>query len=142
MIERGGKLRLIPVKDATREITGPVLEKQVSKDALLQTDAHTVFEIIGRRGQFRHRMINRSEAYAIGNNHTQHVESAFSLLKRGVYGTFHNVSIKHLGGYCNEFSYRFNRRGMQLEMFRETLKHLTRGKALSYAKLTETVTPS
>ena len=136
MIERGGKLRLIPVKDATREITGPVLEKHVSKDALLQTDAHTVFEIIGRRGQFQHRMINHSEAYAIGDNHTQHVESAFSLLKRGVYGTFHKVSIKHLGRYCNEFSYRFNRRGQQLEMFRETLKHLTRGKALPYATLT------
>jgi ISXO2-like transposase domain len=75
----------------------------------------------------------------MGENHTQHIESAFSLLKRGVYGTFHKVSIKHLGRYCNEFSYRFNRRGKQLQMFSETLKHLTRGKALSYSKLTSQV---
>ncbi len=64
---------------------------------------------------------------------TDTIESAFSLLKRGVYGTFHKVSIKHLGRYCNEFSYRFNRRGEQLAMFSETMKHLTRGKALPYA---------
>ena len=53
-----------------------------------------------------------------------------------IYGTFHKVSIKHLGRYCDEFSYRFNRRGQQLQMFGETMKHLTRGKALPYAKLT------
>jgi transposase-like protein len=137
MIERGGKLRLIPVKDATREITAPVLAKHISPDALLQTDAHTTFEIIGQRGPFAaHRMINHRKSYAMGDNHTQHIESAFSLLKRGVYGTFHKVSIKHLGRYCNEFSYRFNRRGEQLAMFDETLKHITRGKVLSYKKLT------
>jgi transposase-like protein len=141
MIERGGKLRLIPVKDATREITAPVLAKHISPDALLQTDAHTTFEIIGERGPFRaHRMINHRKSYAMGDNHTQHIESAFSLLKRGVYGTFHKVSIKHLGRYCNEFSYRFNRRGEQLAMFDETLKHITRGKALTYECLTESRT--
>jgi hypothetical protein len=58
------------------------------------------------------------------------------LLKRGIYGTFHKVSIKHLGRYCNEFSYRFNRRGEQLAMFDATLKNLTRGEVLPYKKLT------
>jgi len=53
-----------------------------------------------------------------------------------VYGTFHKVSIKHLGRYCNEFSYRFNRRREQLAMFDATLKNLTRGEVLSYKKLT------
>jgi transposase-like protein len=137
MIERGGKLRLIPVKDATREITAPVLSKHISPDALLQTDAHTTFEIIGNRGPFAgHRMINHRKHYAVGDNHTQCIESAFSLLKRGVYGTFHKVSIKHLGRYCNEFSYRFNRRNAQLEMFGVTVKNLVRGKALQYKELT------
>jgi transposase-like protein len=137
MVERGGRLRLIPVKDVKAEITGPVLEKHISPDAILQTDAHATFEIIGERGKFAgHRMINHRKSYAIGENHTQHIESAFSLLKRGVYGTFHKVSIKHLGRYCNEFSYRFNRRGEQLAMFDGTLKNLVRGKVLPYKKLT------
>jgi transposase-like protein len=138
MYERNtGKLRLIPVKDAKADITSPVLEKHISPEAILQTDAHATFEIIGERGKFAgHRMINHRKSYAIGENHTQHIESAFSLLKRGVYGSFHKVSIKHLGRYCNEFSYRFNRRGAQLAMFDGTLKNLTRGKVLSYKELT------
>jgi transposase-like protein len=137
MIERGGKLRLVPVKDAKLEITAPMLEKHVSQDATLQTDEHATFAIIGQSGYFaNHRTINHQRSYAVGPNHTQHIESAFSLLKRGVYGTFHKVSIKHLGRYCNEFSYRFNRRGEQLQMFDGTLKNLVRGEALPYNKLT------
>ena len=81
-------------------------------------------------------MIDHIRTYVEGENHTQTIASAFSLLKRGVYGTFHKVSIKHLGRYCKEISYRFNRRGMQLQMFDSTLKNLTLGKALTYSKLT------
>jgi hypothetical protein len=72
----------------------------------------------------------------MGDIHTNTIENAFSLLKRGVYGTFQKVSIKHLGRYCDEFSYRFNRRGEQLAMFDATLKNLTHGEALPYRRLT------
>jgi transposase-like protein len=137
MIERGGKLRLVPIADAKIEIIEPVLEKHISPDATLQTDGHPTYAIIAERKWVgRHQVIDHVHSYAQGDIHTQHIENAFSLLKRGVYGTFHKVSIKHLGRYCNEFSYRFNRRGEQLAMFSETMKHLTRGKALPYAKLT------
>jgi hypothetical protein len=89
-------------------------------------------------------MINHHESYAQGENHTQHIESAFSLLKRGVYGTFHKVSIKHLGRYCNEFSYRFNRRENQAGLFDATVKRLVNGKALRFKSLIaeETSSPS
>ena len=49
---------------------------------------------------------------------------------------------KHLARYCNEFSYRFNRREEQLQMFGMTVKNLVRGKALPYSKLTEKVSES
>jgi transposase-like protein len=137
MIERGGKLRLIPVKDNKMAIIEPVMMKNISPDATLQTDESTIYTIVGKRSfPGRHRMINHTSSYGFGVNHTNTIENAFSLLKRGVYGTFHKVSIKHLGRYCNEFSYRFNRRGEQLAMFDATLKSLTRGEALPYAKLT------
>jgi len=58
------------------------------------------------------------------------------LLKRGIYGTFHRVSVKHLGRYGNEFSFRFNRRGEQLQMFDATLKSILNEKALPYKNLT------
>src|SRR5260370_13479376 len=137
MIERGGKLRLIPMTDSKMATIEPEIVKHIHPDATLQTDESAVYSIIGkRRFPGRHRTINHKSAYAIGESHTNSIENAFSLLKRGIYGTFHKVSIKHLGRYCNEFSYRFNRRGEQLAMFDATLKNLTRGEVLPYKKLT------
>jgi transposase-like protein len=134
--QRDGKLKLIPVKDTKMSIMEPQILKHISPDATLQTDESAVYWIIGERHfPGRHQKINHSLSYAVGDNHTQNIENAFSLLKRGVYGTFHKVSIKHLGRYCNEFSYRFNRRGEQLGMFDATLKNLTRGQALPYKTL-------
>jgi hypothetical protein len=68
--------------------------------------------------------------------HTNAIENAFSLFKRGLIGQFHHISIKHLSCYWNEFEYGFNRRGEQLQMFDGTLKNLLRGKVLPYIKLT------
>jgi hypothetical protein len=129
MIERGGRLRLIPVKDEKVVILQPVMREHIDPEAFLQTDKAVVFDKIGKFLDFRgHRMINHIVSYGEGLNHTNTIENAFSLLKRGIYGTFHKVSEKHLNRYCNEFSYRFNRRGIQLQMFDGTLKNLVREK--------------
>jgi transposase-like protein len=135
MRQRGGDLRLIPIKDAKLSIIEPELMKHISPDATLQTDGHPTYFIAGQRRFVNHRVIDHIKSYAEGDNHTNTVESAFSLLKRGVYGTFHKVSVKHLGRYCNEFSYRFNRRGQQDRMFEETLKRLVNGKPLPFKTL-------
>src|SRR6267142_3240826 len=136
MIERGGKLRLVPISDAKREIIEPVIAKHINPNAILQTDAHPTYEIISTRRLGEHRVINHNQSYAWGEVHTNTIENAFSLLKRGIYGTFHKVSIKHLARYCNEFSYRFNRREEQLQMFGMTVKNLVNGEVLSYKRLT------
>ena len=120
-------------------IVEPELPKHISPDATLHTDESAIYHIIGERHfAGRHRTINHSTSYA-GDLHNNTIENAFSLLKRGVYGTFHKVSIKHLGRYCDEFSYRFNRRDAQKEMFDGTLKNIVNEKALPYARLTATV---
>ena len=99
-------MRLIPISDAKREIIEPVIAKHIDPNAILQTDAHPTYEIISTRRLGEHRVINHNQSYAWGEVHTNTIENAFSLLKRGIYGTFHKVSIKHLARYCNEFSYR------------------------------------
>jgi len=137
MVERGGKLRLIPMKDAKMETIEPIIREHIHPDASLQTDESVVYSLIGkRRFPGRHRTINHSQSYGIGDLHTNTIENAFSLLKRGVYGTFHQVSLKHLGRYCEEFSYRFNRREEQSRLFDNTLKGLVNGKALRFKALT------
>ncbi len=141
MIERGGKLRLVPVKDAKMEIIDPALEEHISPEAhTIYTDESAAYAIyLQRHFDAEHETINHSRTYAMGDTHTNAVENAFSLFARGVYGTFHKVSIKHLSRYCHEFSYRCNRRGGQSQMFDATLKSILNEKnekALPFKKLT------
>ncbi|HZD93620.1 MAG TPA: transposase [Candidatus Sulfotelmatobacter sp.] len=59
----------------------------------------------------KHKTINHStNVYVDGDTHTSTVESAFSLLKRGIMGTWHKISAKHLAAYLEEMTFRFNRR--------------------------------
>jgi len=79
MIERGGKLRLVPMKNAKMETIEPIMEEHISADATLQTDESPVYHIIGkRRFPGRHRTINHSVSYGVGDLHTNTVENAFS----------------------------------------------------------------
>src|SRR6266478_4547328 len=69
MIERGGKLRLIPLTDSKMAIIEPEIVKHIHPDATLQTDESAVYSIIGkRRFPGRHRTINHKSAYAIGES--------------------------------------------------------------------------
>ena len=57
-----------------------------------------------------HQVINHEETYVVGDVHTQNIENYWSLLKRGLVGTFHHVDAAYLPSYLQEFEYRFNRR--------------------------------
>jgi hypothetical protein len=84
----------------------------------------------------KHHVVRHSAGeYVRGNVHTNTIESAFSLLKRGVIGQFHQISIKHLQKYLNEFSYRFNRRA-DPNAFIETVRRLAQFPPLTFAVLT------
>lgn len=138
MVERGGRLRLLPVADAIRPVMQPVLEKNISEDvSVIYTDEHATY-MWALKDKFpgKHQTINHTSSYAVGRVYTNTIENAFSLFKRSLTGSFHHVSIKHLGRYCNEFSYRFNRRDYQEQMFGETMKNLLTRKNLPYKKLT------
>ncbi len=77
---------------------------------LLATDAHNSYQNLTDDG-FMHRVVHHeSGEYVRGAIHTNTIESFWSLLKRGVVGTYHNVSKKYLPLYLNEFVFRFNHR--------------------------------
>jgi hypothetical protein len=122
----------------------PYLEKHISERvATIYTDGHPIYIFaLKRKFPGKHATIDHATAFAIGDIHTNTIENAFSLLKRGLHGTFHQVSKKHLHRYCDEFSYRFNRRKMQEQMFAETTKNLVNGERLSYSTLTSEVSES
>lgn len=138
MVERGGRLKLVPVPDAKVAIFKPHLEKHISERVgTIYTDGHPIY-VFALKGKWpgKHQTIDHHRTYGIGDVHTNTIENAFSLFKRGLYGSFHKVSKKHLHRYCDEFSYRFNRRKEQPQLFAETTRHLLHGKALQYKALT------
>lgn len=68
-----------------------------------------------------HKTVNHSIEYVNGWIHTNSIESFWALLKRGIVGQFHKVSVKHLPKYLTEFSYRFNNRDNK-DVFDLTIK--------------------
>jgi transposase-like protein len=137
--ERGGDVRLVHTADAKEGTLYDVVAKHVSKDAeAIMTDENPAYNF--RLTQFRDvrhaRIKHKDRVYVKGDVHTNTVESAFSLFKRGVTGSFHQVSIKHLQRYLNEFGYRFNRREAA-DIFEQTVSRMAMGKALPYSKLVE-----
>lgn len=94
-----------------RTLTGFVRTAVSSKVRLLATDEHSGYQNLVDEG-YRHRVVRHSaEQYVRGTVHTNTMESFWSLLKRGVMGTYHNVSRKYLPLYLNEFVFRHNNRG-------------------------------
>ena len=138
IVERGGRLKLLPVADAKTAILKPPMEKHIAASvATIYTDGHPIYVFaIKEKWPGKHKTVDHVHTYGIGETHTNTIENAFSLLKRGLHGTFHQVSAKHLGRYCDEFSYRFNRRKEQPNMFAHTVKGLVNGERLTYEKLT------
>lgn len=139
IIERGGgKLHLVPVPDTKSRILRPGLEEHISEQVgTIYTDEHPIY-MFALKSKFpgKHKTICHNQTYAIGDTHTNTIENAFSLFKKGLYGSFHHVSKKHLARYCDEFSFRFNRRQNQQQLFADTTKNLLYGKALQYKSLT------
>jgi len=68
--------------------------------------------------------------------HTNTIENAWSLFKRSIIGAYHQVSVKHLDAYLDEFEFRFNNRKNAF-LFRDTIKRLIASPNLEYKKLTQ-----
>ena len=98
------------------------------------TDQYRGYKAVGKL--YDHSTVNHSHLeYVRGLTHTNTIENFWSLFKRGLIGSFHKVSEKHLDRYLNEFTYRFNAR-KEPDIFEMTLGNLLRGKALQYKALT------
>ena len=140
--EKPGKVRFFHVPDAKRKTLEPIIKanlQEFPKRAI--TDSSSVYEILFKSEYPEaHRMVNHSQQWVVPNTniHTNTVESSFSLLKRGLIGSFHRVSIKHLHRYLSEFEFRFNERKND-ERFQKTLTRMMQTEPMEYKALT---TPS
>ncbi len=76
--------------------------------------------------QYEHHRINHSaKIYVMGHVHTNTIEGFWSQLKRGIGGVYHSVSEKYLQSYCDEYSFRYNRRNEGQPMFTSLLEQVS-----------------
>lgn len=113
LVERDGTKRSMVMERVTSANLSAALVANVKAGTDVMTDAYPAYRRV--MGDFTHRSVNHSAGeYARREGemvaHTNTVESSFSLLKRGVYGTFHSISKKHLHLYLAEFDHRWNTR--------------------------------
>ena len=110
LVERNGEKRSYHVPNVSPSTLRPILNAQINARARLMTDQAGVYTKIGNDFA-SHEVVNHSiKEYARGDVTTNSAESSFSLLKRGLIGTFHSVSEQHLQRYATEFDFRWNTR--------------------------------
>jgi transposase-like protein len=135
LIQRKGKVHVETIPTPSKQVLVGVIKDRVSPKAdLVITDELAAYKSVGET--HRHAVINHIREYVRGKIHTNSIENFWSLLKRGIMGSYHKVSIKHLPRYLAEFEYRFNRREEQEQMFVGTLKNLLNRGNLPYKALT------
>lgn len=117
MVERGGRVRAVVVKDTKAFSMYPHIGKTIAIGSQVFTDEHQTYMNMPK-ARFDHDSVNhRSGVFVSGNVHTQTIENFWSLIKRGISGVYHNVSAKHLQGYLNEYVWRYNHRDDDAAMF-------------------------
>lgn len=112
LVERGGKVRSHHVPVVTAANLRPILNEQLAdtKATRLMTDGEGQYRLVAPMFK-SHEVVNHSIGeYVRGEAHTNTVEGYFSILKRGITGTYHHVSQQHLKRYLAEFDFRYNER--------------------------------
>src|SRR5207253_9687949 len=100
----------------------------------IYTDGHPGYIGIADENTRHETVDHHIEEWVRGDVSTQAIESAWSLLKRSVVGSYHQLSAKHLPAYLDEFAFRFNNRENPF-LFRDTLLKLVEGESLPYKAL-------
>jgi transposase-like protein len=139
LVERGGKVRTRVVSSVSQRNLGQCLAECVDKSAVVNTDDHAAYKP-ALKAYARHDVVNHSkDEYHRVNpdgtvSTTNSAESFFSLLKRGVYGSWHHVSREHLPKYANEFDFRWSNSKMTDGARMAAAVPLIDGKRLMYRK--------
>jgi transposase-like protein len=133
-----GRVKFVHISDGKASTIKAVIDQHVNPSVQkIYTDGAAIYDFsLHEDFKRKHRAVNHSIQWVVPGSriHTNTVESSFSLLKRGLIGSFHRVSIKHLHRYLSEFEYRFNLR-KSAERFEGTVRRMCAGPILTYERL-------
>jgi len=134
IIERGGRVRAAVVPNRRKSALQHQVRKHVQAGSALYTDALLSYE--GLAGEYAHQVIDHAVSYVDGAVHTNTLENFWSLLKRGIAGTYVSVEPFHLFRYLDEQAFRYNERELNdSQRFSIVCKRIA-GRRLTWNKLT------
>ncbi len=132
LVERGGDARSFHVPNVTAKTLKTVLTEQASKESHLMTDEHKSYNKVGKEFSDHSIVKHCMKQYTKGIAHVNTCENFYSLLKRGLVGTFHHVGEQHLQKYANEFDFRYNSRKVSDSIRTDAALKGIEGKRLYY----------
>ena len=134
LLERHGRVRTMVVPGTTRAILDPRVRCHVEEGSSVYTDSHGGYDSLDNA--YVRGVINHAERYVDGLVHTNGMENFWSLLKRGLKGTYISVEPFHLFRYLDEQSFRFNnRKANDAYRFDLAVSQIV-GKRLTYSEVT------
>jgi transposase-like protein len=135
VVERNGRAKTFHVPKINRHHVIGKLQDNISVNAdALYTDESRIYDRVPANIQ-KHEIVNHSaHEWVRGDVHTGTIDGYWGLLKRGIIGSFHQVSVKHLHRYLSEFQFRWNNRKSE-QIFMLVIAALVIGAALPYKEL-------
>jgi len=135
ILERGGEVRTMVVPSRKKKALQAEIRNHVEAGAALYTDALLSYD--GLAGEYAHKVVDHAVEYVNGRVHTNGLENFWSLLKRGLNGTYVSVEPFHLFRYLDEQTFRYNNRKAigDAGRFSLALSNIA-GRRLTYAELT------
>ena len=141
MVERDGRARAYHKPKVTLNAIVEKIKDNVSieADAIYSDDGQSYGTVPGCIKNHNHQKVNHKvKEWVRGDVHTGTIDGFWGMLKRGVIGSYHQISIKHLHRYLNEFQFKWNQRKHQ-EIFMLVIAALVIGSSLPYKELIETL---
>ena len=125
VLERGrGRVHATVTPDTKRDTIFPIIQERVLPRVTIYTDEAPHYRSLPKHGYDHRRVHHKSKIWVHGDAHTNTIEGFWSLLKRGIGGVYHSVSLKYLQSYLNEYSFRYNHRNDEVPMFQTMLSRV------------------
>ncbi|MGZ8096047.1 MAG: IS1595 family transposase [Methylosarcina sp.] len=134
MIERGGDLRMNTIKSTKASSIKPIIESNVCKSAIVNTDEGTHYTWM--QDSYKHTVVKHAAGeYVRGSSYTNSIEGAFGHFKRSIIGVYHKASDKHIDRYLDMFAWRWNAKKIGEGERVNSLLNSTMGRKITYRAL-------
>jgi len=134
LVERGGKARSFHIANVNARTLRSALVTNVDRASHLRTDGSLSYRTVG--GEFAsHSFVDHRFEYVRGDTHSNTAENFFSILKRGVIGTYHHWSKAHMHRYLAEFDFRYNTKDISDRERADIALQGIEGKRLTYRRI-------